>query len=160
MQSKTMCICNGTYSYETKTLNTLRYCFFLESPFGVSKAMCVWCTEDRMWRSCYSPNLLKDYPCVPWVNNRSYSSPPGASLTCVAINAEINEPIVLWYSVYSPAHCNHFNSRKQYSKWRYNAVQYNKILYKSLQELRQNINQRLDPQTPIPRPSGWAMGCL
>ena len=35
------------------------------------------------------------------------------------------------------------------------------ILHTSLQELRQNINQRLNPQkTPIPRPDGRAMGCL
>ena len=35
------------------------------------------------------------------------------------------------------------------------------VRYKWLQELRQNINQMLDPQkTPLPRPNGWTMGCL
>ena len=31
-------------------------------------------------------------------------------------------------------------------EYRYNVVQYNKILHKCLQELRQNINQMLDPR--------------
>ena len=37
-------------------------------------------------------------------------------------------------------------------------VQYNIVLHTSLQEVRQNTNQRLNP--PIPRPDGWAMGCF
>ena len=44
---------------------------------------------------------------------------------------------------------------------RYNTVQYCKISYKWLQELRQNINQMLDPKRhPIPAQNGRVMGCL
>ena len=44
---------------------------------------------------------------------------------------------------------------------RYNVVKYNLTLHTSLQELRQNINRRLNSQkTPIPRPNRQAMGRL
>ena len=42
----------------------------------------------------------------------------------------------------------------------HNAVQYDKILHKWLQELRENINQMLDPQKTPHNLNGQTMGCV
>ena len=58
--------------------------------------------------------------------------------------------IVRWFIKYTIDHLNFKGSVKHIQphtvECRYNAVQYNIVLHTSLQEVRQNINQKLNPQ--------------